>query len=389
MQKVSLKVVLKLKAANDKEGYLAIRAGLNSKYRFKTLKYKIPAAQWNDEDEIVKKSYTDAAHINAMIEAELDKIKDEIEALQKKHDIITLDQVGTVLNRDDSYDFIAFFKEYLDYMNTERKGGKKFSSAYIIHWETQYNRLTGFAGETLAFEEIDARWLEKYEQHLSKRLNNSTLFMAMKRLRQMIKRAIEREHMKLGQIRGYKFPTPVKSSPRYLTLAETDKIMHALQSGRYDHKPSMKTVAAFFLIECYAGIRFSDWHRFEVEKLVTKDNFKVHTTKNKEPIYLPLNKFPRLKAVIEYIGEQELVFTLTEPPTNRILKLIALDLDIKTDFRFSTHTGRHTCGTMLAEIGWSTEAIAEVLGITRRTAEVYTTITRQKVMNEAERWGGL
>jgi integrase len=148
----------------------------------------------------------------------------------------------------------------------------------------------------------------------------------------------------------------------------------------------MHKIACFFLVECLSGIRFSDWGKFKIETLVKNRNFRVRAQKNKEPIYLPLDKFKRLGRIVDYIAEKELKFDITEQATNRLLKYLGSKIG-KPDL--TTHVGRHTCGTLLGEMGYSTRAISEVLGISEKTAKRYVKATRQGLKTEFDRFGGL
>lgn len=51
--------------------------------------------------------------------------------------------------------------------------------------------------------------------------------------------------------------------------------------------------------------------------------------------------------------------------------------------------GRHTCGTLLGEMGYNTSEIAQVLGISVQTAQVYVKHTRQGLENAFNKYGGL
>ena len=97
--------------------------------------------------------------------------------------------------------------------------------------------------------------------------------------------------------------------------------------------------------------------------------------------------FTRLGKVIDYITKHNIRMKVELQVANRELKLLGRELKLK--FGLTTHIGRHTCGTLLGEMGYSTRSIADVLGISEMTAKRYVKQTRQSLNYEFESKGGL
>ncbi len=406
-----VKLVLNLKHKDDAEGFIIIRIsvpGGKPPYVKKSTGIKIAAKLWNAEDEIVRKAHPESGPINKTLRDEVDRIKSLLEIdLKAKKNFSRELLISRLDPKAASGDFFIFYKNHIDYLSSkykeaDLKNGRQVGdeNEYIAHLRGEYDRIVAFSGQDVTFAEIDANFLRQYEMKLSDppkglRLNNrpvrpvaaTTLHTKMKRLKEIITLAIEMDHMHPKQIAGYKWPTYKKPEKPYLTLAETTALWQRIYKGNYDNDPVMKQVACYFLIECYAGIRFSDWKRFEIETLVEGSNLKVNAKKNGQPVYIPLDKFPRLKNIIDYVIAENITFSLSEGNTNRVLKIIASDL--KVNKHLTTHIGRHTCGTLLGEMGWNNSEIAEVLGISEQTAKVYVKNTRQRVRAAANRLGGL
>jgi len=387
MKLPTVKNVLRKKFKGDKEGYLFLRVGMpgNKIPKFRSYNYKIPAAQWDEVSEVVKKPHIDAGQINAEISAEKDRIADLLKSEARKGTTITSDYIDAVLNPSASHgSFLRFYDSFIELQRT------RHSKGYADHLLIEYNGVKRFAGNNLQFEDITSDFLERYEMSLAsgkKKIAGTTLHIKMKRLKEVIAKAVDRGHIEKKKVAGYKYPPYPEPETFYLTLEQADKIFNNLKSGIYDYDSNVRSVVAFFLVECFSGIRFSDWKRFEIEKLLHDDNLKVRAKKNGEPVYLPLRVFKRLGAIIDYISANKVAFDLEEQSTNRILKSIGHDLKLK--FPLTTHVGRRTCGTMLGELGYSTRAIAEVLGITEMTAKRYVKQTRQSLNNEFEKFGGI
>ena len=62
---------------------------------------------------------------------------------------------------------------------------------------------------------------------------------------------------------------------------------------------------------------------------------------------------------------------------------------MKLGVHLTTHIGRHTCATLLMEMGYSTADVAQVLGISEQTAKTYAKATRQGLENAFRKYGGL
>ena len=118
-----------------------------------------------------------------------------------------------------------------------------------------------------------------------------------------------------------------------------------------------------------------------------KKALKVRARKNGEPVYLYLDKFVRLARVVEYIEKHNIRFSASEPTTNRILKHIAAHQRLALNL--TTHTGRHTFGTFLAALGYSSREIADHMGITEEVAKIYAKNTGMSSRSAQERHGGI
>lgn len=385
-QKHSVKVVLHKHKASDLEGYLYLRVKVpgEKKYKQKALGYKVPVKLWDAENQKIRRGFPDFEEINMDLDSQRVAFKKWLQSDSEKGKAITEHTLTERLSgkRYSPGSFIAHFEQHIDYLASRQSKG------YVNHWRVEYRHLVKYAGDRLAFEDITAKWLERYEMELSKDVNpKTTLPTKIKKISELITKAIKRGEMSAQQVAGYKFPTYVSPERNYLTLEETDKIWENIMKGTYSDQPQMLMVAVYFLVECYSGIRFSDWSRFKVEKLMHHDNLKVRAKKNGEPVYLPLKHFPRLKKVLDYISENDIKFSHSMKETN--IKLKSVGNLVGLDFELTSHKGRHTCGTLLGELGYAAKDIAEVLGISENTAKIYIKQTRKGLLTTLERYGGL
>lgn len=380
-----VKLILKRHPTVKKDGYICLRVGLgNKKYKFKSTNIKIPVKSWNSKAERVVPSYIDSMGINKVIGNLKDDLGASFQKDWEKGVPFTSEHIGNRLNGTKFVggSLIKFFAEYVQFISG------KHSKGYVKHWQTELIRIKDFASDQLCFEDLSIEFLERYETWIREKvISKNTLHGIFKKLKHLFKRAIDRELIAPSQIAGYYWPSYRNPERHYLTLEQTETIGNLIYKGEFDADPKMLKIACFFLVECYSGIRFSDWGKFKIETLINDRNFKVRTTKNKQPIYLPLNVFTRLGRIVDFIAERKLVFDIPEQLTNRYLKYLATKAGI--EFSISSHNARHTCATLLVGLGYSEYDIAEVLGISVGTVKTYTKMTRKRLETTFAQHGGL
>lgn len=355
-------------------------------------KVRVKAEHWDDKNKEINKKHTSAGPLNARILKQKTDLYNTLINKVTAHETLTKQDVRDIIKGKDTGDIIVFFRDFLNYVSSARRSKgedkAKYADSNIEKWESEFNRLNKYTGGTLKLNKINTKWMEDYEAHCATYLDQHTsLPVTMSRLIQILTKAERKGLFDKKQISGYERPKYRNPERSYLTLKQTEKILTHLIEGKLNGTHS--TIAAFFLVECYAGIRFSDWGRFTIEKIDQGRAIKATAKKTGAPLYIPIEQSPRLKQVINYITEHELHFDYTEQFTNRELKEIAKICKLELTFKLTTHVGRHTAATLLLEKGYTLEYIAEILGTSVKTVSIYAKITRAKLRNEYELRGGL
>jgi len=286
-----------------------------------------------------------------------------------------------------SSSFTKYYRAYVD--SLVAKGNK--AKGTIAGWEVEYHWFRNFAGD-VPFSQVNKALLDRYHVYLVNYTHKddsvgyevTTLHKKLKKLKQVVKMAVGEGFIEARAVTQFEMVKYVQPETNYLTLGNTLDLSSRLYRGEFDG--TVRLVVAFFLVECYGGIRFSDWHRFEVERLINKNKFKVRTQKTGAPVYLDLTVFSSLAKVLDYIKANDLRFSLTEKTANKTLKDVGDLLGLK--FALSTHDGRRTFATLLAEKGYRESFIAEAMGISAATARRYIKITGQNMSAEQLRVGG-
>lgn len=255
----------------------------------------------------------------------------------------------------------------------------------------ELDKLKEYAGNSLSFAQISPEWLTAYYKYLTtengeKSANHhNTAINAFKVIRHIFNEARDEKLIRHYPFTDWKYPQykmPVKT---YLTTEECDKLYKLLE--RDDISDPLKLVTAFFLLECYAGLRVSDWGKISIEQIAKDRELIFTTTKTSTPVRLPLDLMPSLSKVVDYIEKNKLVYTLGGEFANLKLKDIGPLAGIKGK-TLTTHVGRHTFATQMLSIGASKEAIGMAMGITSRQVDTYAKLSANKLRNELTRLGG-
>ena len=371
---------------------IAICVTINRKRRYHSVGISVLPAQWDAAKGRVKPSVQNAASYNVRIGNEMGKLEKELLAASDKGD---LSHATTKVAAKKKVDFYQYAEDVFLQMDSLKQ------HVTARRYRNDIPSIREYAGTTLSISEINKEWLKGYENFCRKGYKNprrkeqvsisqNTIWSRFKMLRKILLKAAADELIPvcpLGEKRnGYPMPTWEKVPKDYLTLEEVDRLFDLLGAEGLTKHDDL--VLSYFLVECTAGIRHSDWSRFSTEKLIDGKALKVRTKKTGEPVYVPIGKGTRLEKVLKHIQKQKYNYTDTESGSaNRTLKIIAKVAGISKPV--TTHTGRHTAATLYLEKGFSREAVAEILGVTMKVIDTYAKMTRLKVRNEFEKLGGL
>ena len=335
---------------------------------------------WDAAKERVKYSASNADVYNIRLmnrRAELER------ELFKAADAGTLTHRSGNVKKEDS-NFLLYAEKCLKEFSIE--------DSTRARWVIELQHIRAYAPE-LSFAAITPAWLYRYQKH---RMNIGNVVINTARKAFVFIRRVFNEALREGRtdlypfrsqrnLEGFQLPKETPSTPVYLTMEELDRLEALF--ARTEVRGALRSTLAHFLLECYSGIRHSDWTRWQTERLTDNDNFKLIAKKNKETIYLPLQHSPRLRAIVERIRGEGIAYIYSPQDANRQLKMLALLAGI--DKRLTTHTGRHTCCTLLLQKGFSRETIAQVIGVSIKIVDIYAKMTGRKIINEYQQIGGL
>lgn len=394
----AVSVILKKAKATDAHGYVKLRVKhkIRKEPYLVALGHRVEEKHWDTKRDRVKQAHQSAHTINNSIDTEEARVKHAFAEYVDGGGKITEAVIEAVLTGAEvrEGDFLQFMKGRIEFKAApDKQGDTPLSADYIEHIWVEYRQLLKYTKGYLSFSSITLSWLEQYELYHRPKVVATTLHTRMKRVMEYVNLAVDRGLIPKEQVAGYKLPIYVDPERQYLNGEQVEAIENLVYDGHLDFDQTIRSVAAFFVIECYSGLRFSDWPRFRVEKVIKEPALRVRTKKNDEPVYLYLNNWPRLQRMCNYILQNKLVFGLKERETNNSLKtiraLVHAHAKVQIPFEFTTHNGRHTAATFLAMLGYSDFEGSEILGISPDTFAIYRKATRQGSRQAQKRYGGM
>jgi len=367
----SIKVILRTqkKKANG-EIPLVLRVTIDRKSALQSLGYNVLPEHWDGDK--VKKSHPNYKEINSVITSEINKAQKKIAIQSTADKPVNID----LFAKGKTTSFIKYVENRMHNLHKE--------PGTVRNYNKHLNKIKAYS-PGLTFPGITSKYLNDLQQYLKDEgLSDNSIWDVFKFMKKFWNLAIKEEVTtgnpfgKMGEQPKYK-----NIAPEYLIIEELDKL-HALLEQ--DLPVKIRLFINYFLLECYCGLRFSDWKRFKIEKLIKEESIKAITKKNNQPVYFNFKDSPRLSFVIDNLKDLP-PFDYTLEDVNRCLKNIAIMAGIQKNLR--THIARHTFGVLCANLGISIEVTAAFMGITTRVCDVYYKITRVRTNEEFKKWGNI
>lgn len=329
--------------------------------------------QW-DAVRGVKKSNPLYLQYNQAIQNQVNDIKRKVFEYELAGNELSITIIKALIHEQKVYFSVV---EYAEKLIADFKG--KYSDATLTTYQTEINRLKALGWATLSFNDITPEWLRKYENVLHERqLSNNTIDKAWKVLKKFFNMAKRDKLTANYPFANYDNPKYKQTDRTHLTFDEVKSIEEALKKTMHR---SLVISANYFLLGCYAGLRYSDWQRFD--SLVQENRLILRAKKNGTLVNLPIH--PLMRNVLERLKSMPPPFS--EAKTNEHLKAIAKVAGIGK--KLTTHVARHSFAVRCLELRMSEETVAYYMGITVRTVKHYSKVTASKLDSEFAAWDKL
>lgn len=394
MRRSTFKILFYIKRSNPKKnGKVAImgRITIDGKRSQFSTKLEIYPDEWNNEWGKSIGNNAEAIAINSM----LDKIRGKIVTYYYK-----LMDIDGYASPDKIKNILLGFEEkgktiiyYFDKFNEQyrSKVGVTVRRTTYLRYELVKKRLSEFMEKTykvkdMPYREITTVFIQNFYQFLRSKYksgNNN----AMKTIQHL--RAIFFYIKNSGEY----FPDPFANFKISFEKKERSFLTKAELIALYNEKlPSerLERVRDIFLFCSYTGLSYSDLQNLTKEKIRTNidGHLWIMATRNKTGIPYKVRLLDIPIAILkkyEYLQEYgELLPIISNQKMNEYLSEITNICGINK--RITSHTARHTFGTLCLTEGMSIESVSKLLGHTKiKTTQIYAQITDQKLSNEMDK----
>ena len=266
-----------------------------------------------------------------------------------------------------------FKQELIPNKNVRAKKGKQgflqffesivtnYKTADINDWksyQTTLNQLKQyFVKNNPDFDDIDTAFYELFNDYLiNQGLAKNTISNRWKHIKAIMKKAQLQKLHNNSDYKEFKRSTE-QSDTVFLTVKELDEIYNLELNGY------LNTARDYFIIGCFTGLRFADWHKIEKSK-IKDDEITIITEKTGRRVKIPIHekvidtlekydegklpKKPSNQKMNEYIKKVVMKAGIDEKIDTRITKGGKMTLSSRPKYALvSTHTARRSFATNL------------------------------------------
>ena len=337
------------------------------------LNLHVAPKDWDDARQRIRDRHPDSVDYQQMIQ----------EAINRTHDLYKMYRLRSVVptNAQFKYDYIQpdADEDFLKWWWNDVYNREDIGEGTRRQHKSALSALQEFC-QQLPFHSLTEELVEDYVYHLEYvkenrphggRLKRSTVENHKKNLKCYLNRAA-----KYLKRKGHRWDNPVdalevrkvKGSRDWLRETELKRLFKLYRHPEALY-PEQKRVLAYFLFACCTGLRISDIKRVERSHIdadgwLTMFPWKTRTHGNL--VRLPLPK-PALAIVAGISGK--LFNCFSDQHTNRVLKIICALANINK--QITMHSARHTFATQFMRDDGKLGLLAQVLGVSQRTAQLY------------------
>lgn len=314
---------------------------------------------WDEKKGLLKDSHPDSKKHNETIALEIKKVQDKVTQLSLDGQTMSAKQLKAAIGKKDTSDLLVFFQDYLD---EEKKLGHISPETYQLYDDIK-NVLKEFCGGTLLANDVDEKWLTRFEMFLTGKYAPGTVASRWVVIKSWFTAAVKKEVIKKHPYLNYDSPTGLAKKKDFFSMDQINLLEKLADDMSKPHKK--RQTAAWLLLGCYFGLRVSDWYRFDYSKQVVDEMFRIRPKKtHKHDNWVSMPLFGAFKRTIERV--QLCPLTITYWGMRK--RIIDLMDEMEIELHITPHSTRKTFAVTICQgndIG--VDDCAEYMGITAET----------------------
>lgn len=394
-------ILYKSKILSNGEHPILIRISKNRVRRYISLGLSCTVKNWDEKNNLPKKSHPQKEKIDSIISKAISQYKDKI--IDFKHDGKDFTPDVLISETNNPTKKTTVFK-YFEQRGQTLKDSKQIGNAKVYH--DTYSQVKNFNNEKdLTFSQLDYNFLIKFENYFkAKGITDNAMSVRFRTIRALFNSAIAENYARKELYPFDKFKISERFNTKTQKRAITKDEVKKIEAEVLDRRSAAFEAQQYFLFSYYGqGINFVDIANLKWTNLINGRIFYQRAkTGNELSFKLPQPAltiiefwrpatqksndsyiFPILNAAVHLTPTQKhnrIHKVLTR--VNKDLKKIGKALKIDTPL--TSYVARHTFATVLKRSGVSTAIISESMGHqTEAITQTYLKSFENSIIDEA------
>lgn len=352
-------------ATKNKKGLVQIEVTSGGKRKWIGTSVKLYAGQWNDKKKVVNSN--DSIQLNAILDGQMAKLNEFVLELVRNNKQFDFEKLNTFLEKSNSSG------SFIDFVHTRIEERTDIEESTRKQHRTLLQSLEKF-GKMNYMDDLTKANITFYDEYLhQQKISQPTIHNYHKRLKRYIHEAMKFGLLDVDPYLGLHIERGKFEKRKYLTEKELEMI-HSCKIN----VSSIDRVRDLFLFQCYTGLAYADFEKFDFHKDVEEINGKfivADRRKKTNEDYKIVLLTPAIEILKKYDYKLPII---SNQKYNASLKVVAQYAGIEKNI--TTHMGRHTFAVFALNNGVPIEIVAKMLGHTNiRTTEIYAKVLNSEV----------
>lgn len=352
-------------ATKKKKGLVQIEVSSEGKRKWIGTTVKVYSDQWNEKKKVVNS--VNSVQLNATLDGMMAKLNEFILDLVRNGQQFDFEKLNSFLEKSThSESFIEFIRTRIDERTDLEESTRK-------QHRTLLQSLEKF-GKINYMDDLTQANITLYDEFLHQQgISQPTIYNYHKRAKRYVHEAMKFGMLDIDPYQGLHFERGKFEKRKYLTEKELEMV-HSCKIN----VPAIERVRDLFLFQCYTGLAYADFEKFDFEKDVEEKNGKyiiADRRKKTNEDYKIVLLTPAIEVLKKYDYKLPVI---SNQKYNVLLKVVAQYAGI--DKNITTHMGRHTFAVFALNNGVPIEIVAKMLGHTNiRTTQIYAKVLNSEV----------
>lgn len=352
-------------ATKNKKGLVQIEVTSEGKRKWIGTSVKLYLDQWHEKKKVINS--VNSVQLNALLDGQMAKLNDFILELVRNNQQFDFEKLNAFLEKSNHSG------SFIDFVRTRIEDRTDLEESTRKQHRTLLQSLEKF-GKINYMDDLTKANITLYDEFLHQQgIAQPTIYNYHKRLKRYLHEAMKFGLLDADPYVGLHFERGKFEKRKYLTEEE----LEIIRSCKIN-MPSIERVRDLFLFQCFTGLAYADFEKFDFEKDVEERNGKFIVADRRKKTNEDY-KIVLLTPAIEILKKYDYKLpVISNQQYNIMLKVVAQYAGI--DKNITTHMGRHTFAVFALNNGVPIEIVAKMLGHTNiRTTQIYAKVLNSEV----------